>query len=180
MAVETFRVEDEEVAVVGEEAQAILSDKEIENVKFDKPKEDKKEKKTKKSDKATQESAIDKIVTSNVPENVYQLDVYLFDGTEWILNGKAAIIRGRRNKSDFYTYLLQTSWHVVVDAIELKSPIKIVNPQNGKFCYKHRLDQWVVRNEVMDYARYRDWETDRKSTRLNSSHSAKSRMPSSA
>ena len=34
-----------------------------------------------------------------------------------------------------------------------------------------------------DYSRnggYRDWETDRKSTRLNSSHSAKSRMPSSA
>ena len=29
-------------------------------------------------------------------------------------------------------------------------------------------------------ALYRDWETDRKSTRLNSSHSAKSRMPSSA
>ena len=27
---------------------------------------------------------------------------------------------------------------------------------------------------------YRDWETDRKSTRLNYSHSAKSRMPSSA
>ena len=30
------------------------------------------------------------------------------------------------------------------------------------------------------YKFYRDWETDRKSTRLNSSHSAKSRMPSSA
>ena len=30
------------------------------------------------------------------------------------------------------------------------------------------------------YSSYRDWETDRKSTRLNSSHSAKSRMPSSA
>ena len=30
------------------------------------------------------------------------------------------------------------------------------------------------------YRAYRDWETDRKSTRLNSSHSAKSRMPSSA
>ena len=29
-------------------------------------------------------------------------------------------------------------------------------------------------------ARYRDWETDRKSTRLNSSHSGESRMPSSA
>ena len=30
------------------------------------------------------------------------------------------------------------------------------------------------------WQQYRDWETDRKSTRLNSSHSAKSRMPSSA
>ena len=29
-------------------------------------------------------------------------------------------------------------------------------------------------------AMYRDWETDRKSTRLNSSHITRSRMPSSA
>ena len=34
-------------------------------------------------------------------------------------------------------------------------------------------------NVIKKYG-YRDWETDRKSTRLNSSHSAKSRMPSSA
>ena len=33
---------------------------------------------------------------------------------------------------------------------------------------------------IDDETTYRDWETDRKSTRLNSSHSAKSRMPSSA
>ena len=33
---------------------------------------------------------------------------------------------------------------------------------------------------LTDAETYRDWETDRKSTRLNSSHSAKSRMPSSA
>ena len=33
---------------------------------------------------------------------------------------------------------------------------------------------------IMSGISYRDWETDRKSTRLNSSHSAKSRMPSSA
>ena len=30
------------------------------------------------------------------------------------------------------------------------------------------------------YRPYRDWETDRKSTRLNSSHITRSRMPSSA
>ena len=37
------------------------------------------------------------------------------------------------------------------------------------------LTPWIVGAGL-----YRDWETDRKSTRLNSSHSAKSRMPSSA
>ena len=38
-------------------------------------------------------------------------------------------------------------------------------------CFYHGTDTFLL---------YRDWETDRKSTRLNSSHSAKSRMPSSA
>ena len=43
--------------------------------------------------------------------------------------------------------------------------------------------QWLDMNPYLEDANrhlYRDWETDRKSTRLNSSHSAKSRMPSSA
>ena len=39
--------------------------------------------------------------------------------------------------------------------------------------------EWEV--VLSDFASpYRDWETDRKSTRLNSSHSGESRMPSSA
>ena len=39
----------------------------------------------------------------------------------------------------------------------------------------------VVGNMVIGGKRvYRDWETDRKSTRLNSSHRSLSRMPSSA
>ena len=44
------------------------------------------------------------------------------------------------------------------------------------------LTHGVIRevNLVIAGCNYRDWETDRKSTRLNSSHSAKSRMPSSA
>ena len=33
---------------------------------------------------------------------------------------------------------------------------------------------------LMELVAYRDWETDRKSTRLNSSHITRSRMPSSA
>ena len=38
---------------------------------------------------------------------------------------------------------------------------------------------WLIRG-TMDGFKYRDWETDRKSTRLNSSHRSLSRMPSSA
>ena len=38
---------------------------------------------------------------------------------------------------------------------------------------------WYQKGKYLN-TQYRDWETDRKSTRLNSSHSAKSRMPSSA
>ena len=36
------------------------------------------------------------------------------------------------------------------------------------------------KDRELTFARYRDWETDRKSTRLNSSHITRSRMPSSA
>ena len=35
-------------------------------------------------------------------------------------------------------------------------------------------------NKIVEDVAYRDWETDRKSTRLNSSHITRSRMPSSA
>ena len=41
-------------------------------------------------------------------------------------------------------------------------------------------EQVLIEDTRITALRYRDWETDRKSTRLNSSHSAKSRMPSSA
>ena len=51
--------------------------------------------------------------------------------------------------------------------------IKVGQLQKGKIFT-------VYSGETFDWKWYRDWETDRKSTRLNSSHSAKSRMPSSA
>ena len=47
--------------------------------------------------------------------------------------------------------------------------------QNVKFLLEN-----VEMGNKWERIRYRDWETDRKSTRLNSSHSGESRMPSSA
>ena len=52
--------------------------------------------------------------------------------------------------------------------------------------YNIRTDRFEIAAEIMDklnrdkITKYRDWETDRKSTRLNSSHEIPSRMPSSA
>ena len=39
---------------------------------------------------------------------------------------------------------------------------------------------YKILDELDPNTTYRDWETDRKSTRLNSSHITRSRMPSSA
>ena len=46
--------------------------------------------------------------------------------------------------------------------------------------YKAKLDKVFSLYIRYRDTRYRDWETDRKSTRLNSSHRSLSRMPSSA
>ena len=49
-----------------------------------------------------------------------------------------------------------------------------------------RFHPWVFSGAIasmddgIEEGSYRDWETDRKSTRLNSSHRSLSRMPSSA
>ena len=45
--------------------------------------------------------------------------------------------------------------------------------------FGRKLSEFIDKELVSHYT-YRDWETDRKSTRLNSSHITRSRMPSSA
>ena len=49
--------------------------------------------------------------------------------------------------------------------------------------YRYGVDRRFAKSPLVIWksdSPYRDWETDRKSTRLNSSHSGESRMPSSA
>ena len=58
------------------------------------------------------------------------------------------------------------------------SPRVTIKMAKDEGWYSKNGSKWQTMEDLM--LRYRDWETDRKSTRLNSSHSAKSRMPSSA
>ena len=61
-------------------------------------------------------------------------------------------------------------------------PALVVGSEGGNFDIARFVDSdnGFAVFSIQDTYVYRDWETDRKSTRLNSSHSAKSRMPSSA
>ena len=52
--------------------------------------------------------------------------------------------------------------------------------EEQKYLNRLRRQQKKQKRDIEELETYRDWETDRKSTRLNSSHSGESRMPSSA
>ena len=58
----------------------------------------------------------------------------------------------------------------------LEKEIQQQSQQNKVFSFDRSFQEKIVQACL----EYRDWETDRKSTRLNSSHLKLSRMPSSA
>ena len=64
------------------------------------------------------------------------------------------------------------------------SPSTLVNPSGGTTVVTSNnspsAGRGILLNSDLSALSYRDWETDRKSTRLNSSHRSLSRMPSSA
>ena len=68
----------------------------------------------------------------------------------------------------------------MIDKANLSKNFWFVATNVGMQCKDIVLYMYIL-NEVDEATRwYRDWETDRKSTRLNSSHITRSRMPSSA
>ena len=79
---------------------------------------------------------------------------------------------------DPYTLPTQLSFA----AVAKNTADKITLPPGYQYTVVHATGDRLVSSLPVYSNRglYRDWETDRKSTRLNSSHSAKSRMPSSA
>ena len=90
-----------------------------------------------------------------------------------------------------YIRLAFSAVETIVYRPELDSQIIIGSNGSGKSSLMSELNPLPVpknymlpggykRVEVEHKGKYRDWETDRKSTRLNSSHSGESRMPSSA
>ena len=80
------------------------------------------------------------------------------------------------------TYAVNESWSDLKSSASINDIMVVLNNQ---IPYYAGGVMGVIPNTFYSWSQslrsgYRDWETDRKSTRLNSSHSAKSRMPSSA
>ena len=66
------------------------------------------------------------------------------------------------------------------DPVSEKTPVTAIGSIRSKCCFVISLHSLVNQTNAYSTSSYRDWETDRKSTRLNSSHITRSRMPSSA
>ena len=101
--------------------------------------------------------------------NIQLVDLYEFDGTNIRDIISDLVITNFRIREDAETgdaLFLDLTLEQVTFATLEKTQI----PQDVQEGFKKKIAT----------PKYRDWETDRKSTRLNSSHSAKSRMPSSA
>ena len=85
----------------------------------------------------------------------------------WFLNKDKASVKWKKGRSP------EQVNNVTVEVLSMYAKVAIRDRYISK-------DKFPQIDKVKEQKAYRDWETDRKSTRLNSSHSAKSRMPSSA
>ena len=85
-----------------------------------------------------------------------------------------------KNKTSFYSP--QTSLQCRTSSILCRTFLSPFSPRTSGLCLFPFVYSTSLISSISLYLmfQYRDWETDRKSTRLNSSHCAKSRMPSSA
>ena len=72
------------------------------------------------------------------------------------------------------------NWVRSITAAEYEEIMKLIQHLKDLLASKE-LRMQLIKDELIEISnKYRDWETDRKSTRLNSSHEFVSRMPSSA
>ena len=98
---------------------------------------------------------------------------------------KKIIIAGDLFDSHHLSRLRKSHWKVLSRLRKMSKKTKIVY-LIGNHCFLKAEFMSILlgfdcRDRYRDWQNgYRDWETDRKSTRLNSSHSRASRMPSSA
>ena len=99
--------------------------------------------------------------------------------------GSVTSRRNMRNEIwSLTSYLGAPSWFITFAPADINHPIAIYFAGSDQAIYPPNFDKdkrfWMIANNPVAGARFFKVMTDRKSTRLNSSHSGESRMPSSA
>ena len=113
-------------------------------------------------------------MTKHTPAHVnlkFNCDLKSKTGIEALAN---AISNARKFLSIIHYSLLSNHLHLIIEAENNLSLTKGMKSFSVTFC--RQMGKGAIQKDRF----YRDWETDRKSTRLNSSHEIPSRMPSSA
>ena len=124
---------------------------------------------------------------SKIIETLQNLEDYEY---EWFLEQVRLLCRGiwfektgglNQNSIFGYNALWQESVNAKKQHYRILTSLKLEKIQYNELWFSIPDEDIITDFRIGDLVDlYRDWETDRKSTRLNSSHSAKSRMPSSA
>ena len=132
---------------------------------------------------------------SYTSENYSTSTVYNYDSDGKLLSTTSTNKNGAVTSTDTRNYAYDNHGRYVVNSgfhlheSGLTPNLKSITGDRFKTEYVFNGDNLLVINTydsekdtlIVKYdGKYRDWETDRKSTRLNSSHSGESRMPSSA
>ena len=109
------------------------------------------------------------------------LPSFVLSASEWIEKTNAIGIVVRKGKYGG-TYAHKDIAFEFGSAISVAFKLYLITEFQRLKEEEQKLIGWSAKRELskINYTSYRDWETDRKSTRLNSSHRSLSRMPSSA
>ena len=103
----------------------------------------------------------------------------ILDENEPITDGAPIIYTDKKDGVKPEYNIRADKWDIAIQAMD-----KVSNYEASKYLQTGEMPEIKAdykKTETTDNeSGYRDWETDRKSTRLNSSHITRSRMPSSA
>ena len=130
------------------------------------------------------------IIIDQGSDFITTLNVSDDDGYAINLTGYTGAAQMRRHYTSVSKYDFDVTVNAATGEVSMAMDSELTNSiPAGRYVYDCELtDSSGVKSRIVEgivtvtpqVTRYRDWETDRKSTRLNSSHEFVSRMPSSA
>ena len=114
-------------------------------------------------------------VVDIIPEVIYEGDVFEYTKKR----GKNVVTKHEQSFDNINKDNIKGAYATIIYSDDTEESILMTMDQIKQAWKQSKMNPIDDKGNIKTTP-YRDWETDRKSTRLNSSHSGESRMPSSA